>query len=198
MCVCVCVCFFFFFGTLSSTKLGDNHLSIFGTTNGYVFHTLPLSWFHASYMHTFPYNAHTHNLWHVYLMPWLYHTLMFSIFICQKKKKNSNCSLNFSFYGLICNFFFFLVTNFLLIKFVAICFHLALCYFMISAYRYLLSKSQQWKEAAAKGKNQSLTSQVSPLSQRKLDLQLEFSMTPKSDPIPYFKRIQATSKVPPW
>ena len=34
----------------SSTKFGDNPFSMFGTTNGYVFHTLPLACFDTSYM----------------------------------------------------------------------------------------------------------------------------------------------------
>ena len=37
-CLFLCV-----FWTLSSTKFENNHASMFGTTNGYVFHTLPLA-----------------------------------------------------------------------------------------------------------------------------------------------------------
>ena len=76
---CLFRCFCVYFWTPSSTKFWDSHISIFGTTNDYVFHTLPLAWFHTSYMHTFSYDAHTHthNLWHVvWLMLWLYHALM--------------------------------------------------------------------------------------------------------------------------
>ena len=39
---CLVRCFCVYFWTPSSTKFGDNHVSLFGTTNGYVVHTLPL------------------------------------------------------------------------------------------------------------------------------------------------------------
>ena len=59
-----------------------------------------------------------------------------------------------------------------------------------------------FKKLAVKGSNNKRKELVIDLtsfslSQRKLDLQLEFSMTLDSDPIPHFKRIQATSKVSP-
>ena len=77
-----------------------------------------------------------------------------------------------------------------------IMFHLALCYFMIFAWRCLLSKSQQWKEVTAKERNWSLISVASPLSWRKLDLRLEFLMTLDSDYMPHIKHIWTASRMP--
>ena len=81
---CLFRCFVCMFGLHWVQKFGDNHVFMFGTTNDYVFLHFTLACFQALYAHFFiMMRAHTHS-WHVvWLMPWLYHALMFRIFTGQ-------------------------------------------------------------------------------------------------------------------
>ena len=82
---CLFRCFCVYFWTPLSTKiLGIITFPCFEKSNNYVFSYFAPLYVFLPYMHIFSYDAHTHNLWHVeWLIPWLYHTFMFSIFTCQ-------------------------------------------------------------------------------------------------------------------